>query len=204
MCFVLFYTWICYIIIVMKTMKNFLSILIMLSALLLVFTGCQSTPKTEIKTEETTVPSENIVPVEPEKTIPEEDEIVDSKFDLQAATAESLTGGWTLYTMEDKNGEYPISCNVTMSFNFGEETEIFGLAGINNYHGIVSIDGLDITFGPIAVTKMAGLPEDMVTEDNFLRILSDVNQIGFSNNAEGYEELILTNGKSGSVLCFIR
>ena len=44
----------------------------------------------------------------------------------------------------------------------------------------------------------------MTTEDNFLRILSDVNQIGFSNNAEGYEELILMNGKSGSVLCFIR
>lgn len=188
----------------MKTMKNFLPILIMLSALLLVFTGCQSTPKTEIKTEETTVPSENIVPVEPEKTIPEEDEIVDSKFDLQAATAESLTGGWTLYTMEDKNGEYPISCNVTMSFNFGEETEIFGLAGINNYHGIVSIDGLDITFGPIAVTKMAGLPEDMETEDNFLRILGDVNKLGFVDNQEGYEELVLLNEKTGSVLCFIR
>ena len=188
----------------MKTMKNFLFILIMLSAFLFVFTGCESTPKTEIVDEETNVPTENIVPVEPEKTIPEEEETVDSKLDLQVATVESLTGGWTLYTMEDKNGEYPISCNVTMSFNFGEETEMFGNAGINNYHCIVSIDGLDITFGPIAVTKMAGLPEDMETEDNFLRILNDVNKLGFVENQEGYEELVLVNEKAGSSLCFIR
>ena len=44
----------------------------------------------------------------------------------------------------------------------------------------------------------------METEDNFLRILGDVNKLGFVDNQEGYEELVLLNEKTGSVLCFIR
>ena len=190
----------------MKTLKISIFTMIALCALLFAFVGCESTENST--QEENAVVSEVTPEVsaekEDKKSEKKEDDAVASKISLLTATAESLTGGWTLYTMEDKDGEYPISCAVTMSFNFGDETEMFGCAGINNYHGIVSIDGQKITFGPIAVTKMAGLPEDMTTEDNFLRILSDVNQIGFSNNAEGYEELILMNGKSGSVLCFIR
>ena len=180
--------------------------MIALCALFFVFASCEST-KTVPQEQDVVVsevtpesPKQDDVKESPKK----EDNPVTSKISLISVTPESLTGGWTLFTMEDKDGEYPISCSVTMSFNFGEETEMYGCAGINNYHGLINIDGQDITFGPIAVTKMAGLPEDMATEDNFLRILGDVTKIGFSENPEGYEELVLMNPKTGSVLCFIR
>jgi heat shock protein HslJ len=193
----------------MKTLKTFILTMIALCAIFL-FVGCESTdnvaPETDsVVTEVTPAVKEDAVETEvKEDTSKKEDKVVAPKVSLISVTTETLTGGWNLYTMEDADGEYPISCNVTMSFNFGEETEIFGCAGINNYHGICSIDNQTITFGPIAVTKMAGLPEDMATEDNFLRILGDINQIGFSNNAEGYEELVLVNANTGSMLCFIR
>ena len=189
----------------MKTLKKSILVMIALCAIFFVFVGCESTKNQNVETtnSEVVVPAEN---QNKNNSLKTEEEAVISDISLAPVTAESLTGGWTLYTMADKDAEYPISCSVTMSFAFDEETEIFGLAGINNYHGIVSIDGLDISFGPIGVTKMAGLPEDMETEDNFLRILSDVNKIGFTGNAEieGYEELVLMNPKTGSVLCFVR
>lgn len=195
----------------MKTLKISILTMIALCAFFFVFTGCESTEGASKEAE--TVVSEKVVEVIPEETksSSSEEETIEkgetnlsANFNLVTPTAETLTGGWTLYTMEDKNAEYPISCNVTMSFAFNEETEMFGCAGINNYHGIVVIDGQTITFGPIAVTKMAGLPEDMETEDNFLRILGEVNQIGFTENIEGYEELVLGNEKTGAKLCFVR
>lgn len=187
----------------MKTLKKSILAMIALCAIFFVFVGCESTENqnAENSSSEVVVPAEN-----QNNSSKTEEEVVNLDISLTPVTPEALTGGWSLYTMEDKDGEYPISCSVTMSFAFDEETEIFGLAGINNYHGIVSIDGTDITFGPIGVTKMAGLPEDMETEDNFLRILSDVTTICFSGNAEveGYTELYLLNPKTGSVLCFVR
>ena len=182
----------------MKTLKKSILAMIALCAIFFVFVGCESTENQNVGNSNSNV----VVPAENQN----KGVVMNGDISLTPVNPEALTGGWNLYTMEDKDGEYPISCSVTMSFAFDEETEIFGLAGINNYHGIVSIDGLDITFGPVGVTKMAGLPEDMETEDNFLRILSDVTTIGFSGNAEveGYEELVLMNPKTGSVLCFVR
>lgn len=195
----------------MKTLKTFITFLVALCAIFCVFTGCKTA---EVET--TTQNLENTVEVPVEAPVEDESVVEPTKDFLGRdneggivlfipVTQEKLTGGWTLYTMQDKDGEYPISCEVSMSFNFGEESEIYGCAGINNYHGTIQIEGFgDISFGPIAVTKMAGLPEDMETEDNFLRILSDVNQIAFVDNSEGIEELALYNVITGSSLCFIR
>ena len=103
----------------MKTLKISIFTMIALCALLFVFVGCESTENSA--QEENAVVSEVTpeVPAEKEdkKSEKKEDDAVASKISLLTATAESLTGGWTLYTMEDKDGEYPISCAVTMSFN---------------------------------------------------------------------------------------
>lgn len=182
----------------MKTIKNTLFTFIALCACLFVFFGCESTK----------VDSQVETPITTEPTVNDnvEDVVVnETDLKLTVPSAEALSGSWVLYTMSDKDGDYPISCEVTIAFAFNDELEVYGCAGINNYHGIANIDGTSISFeNDIAVTKMAGLPEDMLTEDNYLRILSAVDEIGFAQNEEGYSELILANPKTGAILCFVR
>ena len=98
--------------------------MIALCAIFFVFVGCESTKNQNVETtnSEVVVPAEN---QNKNNSLKTEEEAVISDISLAPVTAESLTGGWTLYTMEDKDAEYPISCSVTMSFNFDEETEIW-------------------------------------------------------------------------------
>ncbi len=51
---------------------------------------------------------------------------------------------------------------------------VSGNAGVNRYNGTYTQEGMVLSFGPAAVTKMAGPPELMSIETEFLALLSRV------------------------------
>lgn len=65
----------------------------------------------------------------------------------------------------------PSGTTATLAF---AEGRAFGSAGVNRYSGSAELDGERLAFGPLAVTRMAGLPEAMADEDAFLAALSAV------------------------------
>jgi heat shock protein HslJ len=47
-----------------------------------------------------------------------------------------------------------------------------GFGGVNHFSGSYKLEGDTISFGPLAATKMAGPPDKMKLEDDFLKALS--------------------------------
>lgn len=127
---------------------------------------------------------------------------------LKPASEEELLGSWWLFTMEDKDASFPISSEVTIIFDKDAEVSglaFFGMAAVNSYFGAAKIDGTMFVPSEIGSTKMAGIEEDMETENNYLRLLNTVNQIGFFYAESGtLQELILQNAQTGTKLVFVR
>jgi heat shock protein HslJ len=49
-----------------------------------------------------------------------------------------------------------------------------GFGGVNRYSGPVKIDGAELTFGPLTMTRMAGPDDLMLIETNFSQMLGKV------------------------------
>lgn len=73
---------------------------------------------------------------------------------------------------------------VTLSI---EEGAVAGKAPINRFHGSVDASGSSISFGPMAVTRMAGPPDLMAAEHAFLTALERV-----TSRDEAGQALVLT------------
>ena len=88
---------------------------------------------------------------------------------------------------------------ITLSF---EGEKIYGFSGVNRYFGSFKLDGNKIEISNLAMTKMAGPPEEMKAEQSYLDLLNKAvkfeilkdNLILYTDNNEKLE-FVLTKDK---------
>lgn len=93
---------------------------------------------------------------------------------------------------------------ITFEEVHGKSYNIYGNSGVNSFFGEVKIDGSTLSVADnMGSTKMAGSPEAMEYEDNFLACLTSAEKIEITEEGNA---LILTisNTKTNSVLQFIK
>lgn len=106
-----------------------------------------------------------------------------------AALAEESILGAT-WLAEDIKGKGVID-NLQTTLAVSRDGTVSGLAGCNRFSGTPTIKGQSITFGPMAVTRMACLPAVAEQEDRFLAALGETALYRFDGsyllfqNAEG-------------------
>lgn len=83
-------------------------------------------------------------------------------------------GPWALVELNEKPVTVVnLSQQPTMLFD-AEGGRVSGHAGVNRYNGSYTQNGTAMSFGPAATTKMAGPPELMRIEEEFLAMLPKV------------------------------
>lgn len=90
--------------------------------------------------------------------------------------APDLTGSsWQLISFNNGNGMESNQATQNITVTFGEDGNVSGNAGCNNFSGSYTVDGDSLSVGPLAVTrKMCVEPEGvMETEQAFLNNLSN-------------------------------
>lgn len=66
----------------------------------------------------------------------------------------------------------PTKINIIFS-----KDRVYGYGGVNRYFGSYQQQEQKLSFGPMATTQMAGLPEDMSAEYSYLQTLNQVTSI---------------------------
>jgi heat shock protein HslJ len=94
-------------------------------------------------------------------------------------TMSNLAGDWTLRQIRgaDVSSMLPAGARAP-TLTFASDGHVSGFAGVNRASGSLDTAALDqgrFTLSPMAVTKMAGLPQAMALEDKFLGSLNEVN-----------------------------
>jgi heat shock protein HslJ len=54
---------------------------------------------------------------------------------------------------------------------FEDDGQVFGTGGVNRFRGTYTLDGDRLTFGPLAITQMAGIPDHEARESAVLELL---------------------------------
>ena len=113
---------------------------------------------------------------------------------ITAPQTQSLEGNWILTgigsnsTVENPTGI--ISMEIA-------GTNVSGNAGVNSYHGTITIEDGKVTFGPMATTKMAGPENMMVQETEFLAALQNATAYTIANGV-----LTFTDASGNVLLTF--
>ena len=71
--------------------------------------------------------------------------------------------------------------DVTSEFTLADGT-VTGSGGVNIFNGSYELSGEDISFGPLAATKMAGPPEAMEQESRFFEALESAAHVELKGN----------------------
>ena len=102
---------------------------------------------------------------------------------IAAPQTQSLEGKWILTGIgSGSNAEHPAGI-ISMEI---AGTNVSGNAGVNLYHGTITVENGKVTFSPMATTRMAG-PENMMTqEQNFLAALQNVTGYTVANGVVTY------------------
>lgn len=80
------------------------------------------------------------------------------------ASEQSLEGHWNFKSL---NGEEVVTSEKTPFLEFNEaESTVHGCLGVNIVNGAYKFEEGKISFGNMAMTMMAGLPEDMEVESS--------------------------------------
>lgn len=77
---------------------------------------------------------------------------------------------WVLDSFADEPAPVESLQGVRPQFTLADGT-VTGQGGVNNFTGTYTLSGKDISFGPLASTKMAGPPESMEQETRFFQAL---------------------------------
>lgn len=114
-------------------------------------------------------------------------------------------GSWTIYGFSINGTAQQIAVSeITFEQQTANQFSVTGNSGVNAFFGDVTINGSKIkpsqNFGS---TKMAGSPEAMEYEDNFLKCLLGASKAKIRTEG-GFEFLEITNSKDKSTLTFIR
>ncbi len=103
---------------------------------------------------------------------------------------------WTLLGFRDGDMFDRVDEGVEITLNF-DGANVNGSAGCNNYMGTFSADGREMTFGPLASTRMLCPPEIMAFEDRFLPL------IGMTESAElAFDGTLVLTNPTGPNLVF--
>lgn len=100
-------------------------------------------------------------------------------------TVAALEGDWTLVMIETVEVGDPASMSMRRAPNItiADDGAASGFAGVNRFSTRLTLgaDGA-VSFGPAAVTKMAGPPEAMSFEDRYLRLLDSMTGVRASDD----------------------
>jgi heat shock protein HslJ len=114
---------------------------------------------------------------------------------------DSLEGDWTLVMIESDEIGDPEAMQMRRAPNItiADDGAAGGYAGVNRFSTRLAVgaDG-QASFGPAAVTKMAGPPEAMSFEDRYLRLLDSITGVRV-----GAERLVFLDGDR-EILRFVR
>jgi heat shock protein HslJ len=114
---------------------------------------------------------------------------------------DALEGDWTLVMIESDEVGDPASKQMRRAPNItiADDGAAGGFAGVNRFSTRLTV-GADgkASFGPAAVTKMAGPPEAMSFEDRYLRLLDSITGVRV-----GAERLVFLDGDR-EILRFVR
>jgi len=92
----------------------------------------------------------------------------------------SLAGApFTLASLTVKGKKLVLPASRRPTIQFGDNGAVSGMAGVNRYTTAAAVSGKDgiAWTGPVAATKMAGPPEAMALENDFLQALEAVRKI---------------------------
>ena len=79
------------------------------------------------------------------------------------------------FTLLNLHKEY----GITMSY---DGDKIYGFSGVNRYFGIFKVEENKVEISNVAMTKMAGDPEAMKAEQEYLDLLSKVKNLEIKDN----------------------
>jgi heat shock protein HslJ len=88
-----------------------------------------------------------------------------------AGTSDLAGSDWTLIDM----GGTADFAHLVPTLHFGEDGMVSGYAGCNKFSGSYTVDGSDLTLGPLASTKMACEPPASAVESAMLEALAGVS-----------------------------
>lgn len=95
---------------------------------------------------------------------------------------ETLTGDWLLIQLDGNHGaRLPDDEAARPTMTIDGEGRVSGFSGVNRYTSSLSVDDLArglFSLGPVATTRMAGPPEAMDLESQFLETLGRVSAYG--------------------------
>ncbi|MCA3006706.1 MAG: META domain-containing protein [Planctomycetaceae bacterium] len=121
----------------------------------------------------------------------------------EAGVRSRLAGEWTLKSVDGRAVSLPAGGGErggpTLQFDEGF-SRAAGLAGVNRYSAALDATGLDqgkLKFGPAIATRMAGPPELMRLETDFLGMLDKVD--GWTLSQDGRTLTLTAGGKAGLV-----
>lgn len=115
---------------------------------------------------------------------------------------ESTIGDWTLTQLAGDDGaRLPANETARPTLSIDGDGLVSGFSGVNRYTGSLSLDALaqgQFSLGPVATTRMAGPPEAMDLESQFLETLSRVDAYG----VEG--DVLVLEGAGEGLLHFLK
>ncbi|MDU8884865.1 META domain-containing protein [Yeosuana sp. MJ-SS3] len=111
-------------------------------------------------------------------------------FSLKSCGNTSAITSMQENTMQQLSGNYSVTklinndtLMITPDINFdASDNRVSGFSGCNRFNGSYTIDGNNITFGPLASTKMMCREEANTIEHNMFDTLSQVNSFSLQNN----------------------
>jgi hypothetical protein len=84
----------------------------------------------------------------------------------------AIEGGWRVISLRDAL----VPEGVTATISFGADGLVSGRTGCNRFSGPYSLSGEGLSFGKLAVTRMACPPPEMETEQRFIDLLQTVTR----------------------------
>ncbi len=99
---------------------------------------------------------------------------VESSLEILVTDIQKLEGTeWLLIDLCDR----PMGGDHTVTLAISEEGRVSGNASVNRYSGPIKLEDGVMEIGPFMSTRMAGPPEAMETENEFLEALSAAQNI---------------------------
>ena len=87
----------------------------------------------------------------------------------------------TSWVLVDLDGAAPVG-EAPPTIAFDDQGSVTGNAGCNTFNGEVTIDGSDLTFGPLATTQMACVEDGVADQEQaFLATLQDATSYTVDN-----------------------
>ncbi|MBQ0052195.1 MAG: META domain-containing protein [Treponema sp.] len=125
------------------------------------------------------------------------------KTEVSATTVNTadLAGTWKIQSLEKAGVQQQIALSdITFEAKSEEVYSVSGNSGVNQFFGDVTVKNGKLTAGDnMASTKMAGAPEAMEFEDNFLACLIKADAVEVAGNT-----LKISSTEAASVLTFVK